>query len=290
MTVDQRICNIIYTLLGVEDVHGSEGLVSVADADYVLSHLDGVAILGVETSDECICIALLNHRHTEVVALVHLIISLLEAVALASTLLCQVLGKLGTATLLVVGTHIHNLDVREIELQAASHTVQTVWITQQNWFADAFVLGLYGSLQHGRVATLGEYYALWMETGCIVELAGKLGLLTQQLAQSLLVLLPVGDRGTGHAAIHRSLGYGSRYLGDEAWIHWLWNEVLRAECKVVDVVNVVNYIWHWLLSQICDGVNSSHLHLFVDGTGMNIECTTEDVWETDYVVNLVWIV
>ena len=200
------------------------------------------------------------------------------------------LGKLGTATLLVVGTHIHNLDVREVELQAASHTVQTVWVTQQDRLADAFVLSLNGSLQHGWVTTLGEYHALWMETGCIMELAGELGFLTEQLAQSLLVLLPVGDRSAGHAAIHGSLGYGSRNLGNQTWVYWLWNEVLRTECKVVYVVNVVNYIWHRLLSQIGDGMNGSHLHLFVDGTGMNIECTTEDVWETDYIVNLVRII
>ena len=110
MTVDQCICDVIYALLGVEDVHGSECLVLITDADNVLGYLDGIAVLGVETCDECISITLLNHRHTEVVALVHLIVSLFEAVTLAGTLLCQVLGKLGTATLFVVSTHIYNLD------------------------------------------------------------------------------------------------------------------------------------------------------------------------------------
>ena len=123
-----------------------------------------------------------------------------------------------------------------------------------------------------------------------MELAGELGLLTEQLAQSLLVLLPVGDRSAGYTTFHGSLGYGSRNLGNQTWVYWLWNEVLRAECKIVYVVNVVNYIWHRLLGQICDGMNGSHLHLFVDGTGVNVECTTEDIWETDNIVNLVWIV
>ena len=38
-------------------------------------------------------------------------ISFLEAVALARTLLCQMLGKLSTAALFVIGTHIYNLNI-----------------------------------------------------------------------------------------------------------------------------------------------------------------------------------
>ena len=129
-----------------------------------------------------------------------------------------------------------------------------------------------------------------METGCIVELAGELGLLTEQLAQFLLVLLPIFDRGASYAAFHGSLGYGSRNLGNQTWVYWLWNEVLRTECEVVYVIYVVHYVWHRLLSQVGDGVNGSHLHLLVDGTGVNVECTTEDIWETDNIVDLVWIV
>ena len=37
-------------------------------------------------------------------------------------------------------------------------------------------------------------------------------------------------------------------------------------------------------------MNCCQLHFLVDGLGVNIQSTTEDVWETDYVVNLVWIV
>ena len=37
-------------------------------------------------------------------------------------------------------------------------------------------------------------------------------------------------------------------------------------------------------------MNGSELHFFVDATSVNVEGTTEDVWETDYVVDLIRIV
>ena len=233
---------------------------------------------------------MLYHRHTEVVALIHLVVSLLEGITLTSTLLSQVLSEGSTATLLVIGTHIYNLDALQVELQAVGNTLQAVWVAQEDRLADALCLSLNGSLQHGWVATLGEYDTLWMEASCIVELASQLGLLTEQLAQMLLVCLPVGDRSTSHTAVHGSLGDGSTYLSDQTWIDWFWNEVFRTEGEVVDMIYVIDYIWHWLLSQVGDGVNSSQLHLLVDGTSVNIERATEDIWETDHIVDLVRII
>ena len=92
-------------------MHGTESLIWLTDSDYIFCHLNSIAVLCVKTSDECVSITLFYHRHTEVVALVHFIISFLEAVALASTLLCQMLGKLSTAALFVIGTHIYNLNI-----------------------------------------------------------------------------------------------------------------------------------------------------------------------------------
>ena len=106
----------------------------------------------------------------------------------------------------------------------------------------------------------------------------------------LLVAFPVGDRCAGYTAFHSSLGYGCTHLCDKAWVYRFWNEVFRTEGQVVDVVNIVHHIWNRLLGQIGDGMYGSHLHLLVDGTCVNIERTTEDVWESDHVVDLVWII
>ena len=56
------------------------------------------------------------------------------------------------------------------------------------------------------------------------------------------------------------------------------------------MINFIDYIRNRLLGQVSDSVYSCQLHFFVDGTCVNVECTAEDIWETDYVVDLVWIV
>ena len=88
------------------------------------------------------------------------------------------LGKCGTTALLIVCTHIDNLDVAQVELQTRSHTVQTIGVAQQDRLANTFGLGLYGCFQHGGVAAFGEYHALRMQAGCVVQLAGEFCLLT----------------------------------------------------------------------------------------------------------------
>ena len=68
------------------------------------------------------------------------------------------------------------------------------------------------------------------------------------------------------------------------------NEVLATEGKVVHLIDIVDHVGYRLFGKIGNSVNGSQLHLFVDGGSVNVECTTEDVWETNHVVDLVRIV
>ena len=138
--------------------------------------------------------------------------------------------------------------------------------------------------------SLGKYYALWVGCCSSVELLGELGLLTQQHAERLLILIPVLNGLASHTAIHCCLGNSGADLSDKTWVNGLGNEVVATEGEVVDLIDIVDNIGNRLLGQIGNGVNSSELHLLVDGTGVNVEGTTEDVGETDNVVNLVGIV
>ena len=52
--VDERIGKEVRTFLGVEDVHRAEVLVLRADADDFFGHLDGIAVFGVQSGDECV--------------------------------------------------------------------------------------------------------------------------------------------------------------------------------------------------------------------------------------------
>ena len=56
------------------------------------------------------------------------------------------------------------------------------------------------------------------------------------------------------------------------------------------MIHIVHHIRYRLLGQIGDGMYGSHLHLLVDGSGVYVKGTTEDIGETDHVVNLVGVV
>ena len=156
--------------------------------------------------------------------------------------------------------------------------------------ADTLGLSLHGSLEHCGVNTLGEYHSLWMAAGGVVELLGELGLLSEQLAQAVLVCVPVGDCLAGHTAFDSSLCHRCRYLGDKSWVNWFRDEIVATECQVVHVIYVVHHVGHRLLGKVGDGMHGSQLHLLVDSSGMHVERTTEDIWESDNVVYLVGIV
>ena len=56
------------------------------------------------------------------------------------------------------------------------------------------------------------------------------------------------------------------------------------------MIHIVHHIRNRLLGQIGDSMNGSHLHLLVDGRSMNVEGSTEDIGETNHVVDLVGVV
>ena len=56
------------------------------------------------------------------------------------------------------------------------------------------------------------------------------------------------------------------------------------------MIYVVHNIGHRLLGKVGNGMHCSQFHLFVDGGGVNVERTTEDIGETYYIIYLVGIV
>ena len=129
-----------------------------------------------------------------------------------------------------------------------------------------------------------------MQTGCVVEVACELCLLTQQLHKILLVGVPVGDGFACYPTLHCSLGNSRTHLCDKTRVDGFRYEVFRTEREIVNVIYLIHDIWHGLLREVGNGMNGSHLHLLVDSLGVNVECSTEDVRETDYVVYLVGII
>ena len=123
-----------------------------------------------------------------------------------------------------------------------------------------------------------------------MEVACKLCLLTKQHHKVLLVCVPVCNGLACYATLDSCLGNGCTHFRDESRIHGFRYEVFGAESEVVNMINLINDIGYGLLCKIGNGVHGCHLHFLVDSLGVNVERTSEDVWETDDVVYLVGIV
>ena len=104
------------------------------------------------------------------------------------------------------------------------------------------------------------------------------------------VSVPVFDFCASHSAFHSSFCHCAGNFGDEAWIYRFRDKVFRTERKVVYVVGCVDYIRHRLFCQVGNGVYGRNFHFFVDCFSLSVQSTAEDIWETDYIINLVRIV
>ena len=56
------------------------------------------------------------------------------------------------------------------------------------------------------------------------------------------------------------------------------------------MISLVHNIGYRLFCQVGNGMYGGNLHFFVDGFGLSIQGTAEDIGETDYIINLVRIV
>ena len=156
--------------------------------------------------------------------------------------------------------------------------------------ADTLRFCFYGSFQHVRVTAFGKYDTLRVAACRVIELAGKLGFLSHEFAEMCFVSIPVFDILTGYAAFHSSTGYGDGNFRYQTWIYRFRYEVFRAEREIVYMISFIYHIGYRLLGQIGNCVYGSYFHLFVDRFCLRIQSTTEDIRETDYVVNLIRII
>ena len=255
--VDHRVGNVQRALLRVDDVHRAEVFVLRTDADDLLGHLYRVAVFSVESRNEGISLPRLHHHHAEVVAFEHLVVGLLEGVAVACALLREDVSVAFASFLLVGVAQVDDFQSLDVEVQLLSHLRNHLVVAQQDGVADTFRLGLYGSFQHGGVYGFGKHDALRMSRGGGVELLCEFGLLSEQDRQRAFVFVPVGDGLPRHATLYGSLGHGGRNLGNQSWVNRFRDEVLTTEREVVHLIHVVDHIRHGLLGQVSNGVYGS---------------------------------
>ena len=129
-----------------------------------------------------------------------------------------------------------------------------------------------------------------MQTGRIDEVLRELCLLPHQCPQLLAVSLPVGDGTARHSTLHGRTGNRHRHLGNETRIDGFRNEIVGTEGEITHIVGAVHNIGNRTPCQVGNGTHGRHLHLFVDGGGSRIKSTSENVGETDDIVDLVGVV
>ena len=156
--------------------------------------------------------------------------------------------------------------------------------------ADSFRFSFDSGFQHVGVSAFGKYHTLRVAAGRVVELAGQLGFLSHQFAEMRFIFIPVLDILAGHTTLHSGTGHGDGYFRNQTRIYRFRNKIFRTESEVVYMVSFVHYIGYRLFGQIGNGVYGGNLHLFVDCFCLSVERSAEDIWETDYIINLVRIV
>ena len=175
-------------------------------ANNLSGSLDSVRELGIYARDESVSLTRLYHHHAEVVALEHLIVGLFEVVTLTATFLGQQLCITLTTLTLVVMTQVDNLYAFKRQFQFCGLLLYHLVITEKDRIAQALIICIHGSLDHGRMQTFCKHHPLRMLAGCFEELLGERSLLSHAQTQFLLVFCPVSNRLAGYTAVHSGLG------------------------------------------------------------------------------------
>ena len=108
--------------------------------------------------------------------------------------------------------------------------------------------------------------------------------------QLLDVSLHVLNRARSHAAVLRSLGHGRRNLHHQARVKRFGDQVLGAKRQAFASISRSHHLTLLGLGQFGNRVNRRNLHLVSDGGGASVQRATEDIGETEDVVDLVVIV
>ena len=121
-----------------------------------------------------------------------------------------------------------------------------------------------------------------MQTGCVVEVARELCLLTQQLHKILLVGVPVGDVLACYSTLYCSLGNSRTHLCDKTRVDGFRDEVFRTEREVVNGVGKGEHDWlgchranHILREHVALRESDEHvgaLHGFFKGVYVSALC------------------
>ena len=174
--------------------------------------------------------------------------------------------------------------------QFADAAFDHVRAPDQDRHGQAFVDHRLGGAQHAPRFALGEDDAPRVLFGPVEQRLHQ-GARTEHVAvQALPVLLQVGNRPRGDAAVHGGLGDGRRDGRDQPGVERLGDQIFGPEAQVDLAIGMGNDFRAFGHGQVGDGLDAGGLHGFVDGGRPDIQGAPEDEREAEHVVDLVGIV
>ena len=116
------------------------------DANNFFDNLHRIRVLSIETRNVGIGLTSLNHHHTKVVAFEHLIVRLLDSIALTLSFLCQYAGIAFTTLLLRRMAQVDNLDAIDTQVELGCQFGDVLVVAQEHRLTNTLSLSLHGSL------------------------------------------------------------------------------------------------------------------------------------------------
>ena len=207
----------------------------------------------------------------------------------AATHALQILLDIFAVTRIVIGVHDVKIASRtNAQAEALEARFNDLRATDEGRDGRIVFQQELGGAQNAFVFAFGKDHALVGRKLCrrhdrLHDEAGTV----DEAAQLIRIGFEIGDRATRHAGFGG--GFGDR-RGDaqhQALVEGRGNEVARAEDRRFTTNRLGGDFVDFLTGQRCDGPHGGHLHLFVDGGRATVERATEDVGETENVVDLV---
>ncbi len=162
--------------------------------------------------------------------------------------------------------------------------------TNQDRFGQPQAHQLLSGVQDTRLLPFGQHHAFRICTRLGENRLHEQVGFVDELGQLIDIGVEVGDRARRHAGVHRRLRHRWRDFDNQAWIEGLRNDVVRAEAQILIAIGGGHHFALLRMGQLSNGMNRRQLHLFVNGSGTDIQRATEDEREAENVIHLVRVI
>lgn len=160
--VDHRVGKVIHTPLGVHYMHRCKMAVVRTYANHVAGNRRHLRVVGICSRHKGIGIACLNHHHTEIIAVKHLLQSLAARIAVASALLSEHRRIARTAFRLAVMADIYNLDAVKAHAESAGTLFYHLLVAEQHRDAHTLPACLDSGKKHIVGVAFAKHHAAWI--------------------------------------------------------------------------------------------------------------------------------